>query len=211
MDLNVLRKEYQGKPLTKGDIAANPLEQLTLWVEEAIAAEVTEPNALILATTNAEGKPSTRTVLIKRLDERGLAFFTSTESRKAKELASHPYASGTFLWHELCRQVVAEGPITAIPADEAATYFAQRPRTAQLSAWASHQDRPLQSRSELQDAYAQAEKQFAEDTIPPPPNWCGYLLSPILVEFWQGRQNRLHDRIEYTRQNGQWTITRLSP
>lgn len=210
LNIKDLRKEYDFKCLNLEDLDLDPFKQLALWIQEASDCQIFEPNAMILATADAKGFPSSRTILLKKID-RGLVFFTNTESRKAKELHQNPVASVTFFWRELQRQAHAEGDIEKLSDEEAAAYFATRPRGSQISAWASHQDQIIQSRKILQDAVHDIEQEFQGKEIPIPPYWGGYRLHPKRFEFWQGRPNRLHDRFQYSLIRQAWEIVRLSP
>jgi pyridoxamine 5'-phosphate oxidase len=188
-----------------------PLRQFALWYAEAEEAGIVQPDAMALATASSEGAPSVRMVLLKGHDERGFVFFTSHESRKGSELATNPRAAAAIHWQPLRRQVRAEGVVERISADETAAYFATRPRGSQIAAWASPQSRVVASRVELDALYESVEARFGSDDISPPPFWGGYRLSPTVVEFWQGRENRFHDRIRYDRSGDGWTRVRLAP
>ncbi len=194
------------------DLLPDPLDQFRRWYEEAIAAGLDLPEAMTLATADAEGTPSARTVLLKGVDERGFLFFTNTESRKGRELAQNERAALVFHWPlEPRRQVTAAGRVAALPREESEAYFRTRPLGSRLGAWASRQSKPIPGRAALEDAYAEAEARFGQDP-PLPPWWGGYALSPDRVEFWQNRPNRLHDRFRYTREaGGAWRLERLAP
>jgi pyridoxamine 5'-phosphate oxidase len=182
------------------------------WLADAESAGVVEPNAMVLCTTDARGRPMTRTVLCKSVDSMGITFFTNYDSAKGEQLATTPYASATFPWFSLGRQVHVRGPVAKISAEETAGYWAKRPRGSQLGAWASHQSRPIPSRAALLAQLAEVTERFAGDeSVPVPPNWGGYRITPEEVEFWQGRENRLHDRVRYRRDGGRWRIERLAP
>jgi pyridoxamine 5'-phosphate oxidase len=207
-----LRKEYSLAGLTEDAVASEPLAQFQKWFHEAMNAEIAEPNAMVLATVAPDGQPSTRTVLLKGADERGFSFFTNYESRKARELAANPRASLTFPWIELERQVCIEGTVGKLSREESDQYFRLRPRGSRLGAWTSPQSSIIPGRAFLEERLRQLEAQYPGEEIPTPPNWGGYVLTPAQIEFWQGRPNRLHDRIRYTRQgDGSWLIERLSP
>ncbi len=203
-DLAAMRVEYVEKDGC-GDVDADWLGDdpatgwLTLlrtWLGDAQRAGVAEPNAMVVGTVDERGRPVTRTVLCKGVDESGITFFTNYDSAKGVQLAANPYASATFPWFGLGRQVHVRGPVTKVAAETTAEYWSKRPRGSQLGAWASHQSRPIGSRAELMDQLAEVTQRFAElDAVPVPPNWGGYLISPEVVEFWQGRENRVHNRI----------------
>jgi len=212
MSLAHLRRDYTQAGLTESDLASDPITQFQKWMQEAIAAQVTEPNAMILATAGAGGQLSTRTVLLKNLDPRGFSFFTNYESRKARDLAANPRAALTFPWIQLERQVNVEGRVTRLPREDSEAYFKLRPRGSRLGAWASHQSDIIPGRQALETRLAELELKYPGEDIPTPPNWGGYVLAPERIEFWQGRPNRLHDRLCYTLQtSGDWKIERLSP
>jgi pyridoxamine 5'-phosphate oxidase len=192
-----MRREYSGA-LTEDDVTLGWTGLFSAWFADAVAADLPEPNAMVLATADGQGRPSARTVLLKGYDERGFVFYTNYHSRKGVELAANPYASVVFLWLGLSRQVRVEGTCTQVTREETAAYFALRPRGARIGAWASPQSAVVGSRAELDAAVAAAEERFSDaDDVPPPPHWGGYRLAPQVVEFWQGRQDRLHDRIRF--------------
>lgn len=180
------------------------------WLAEAERAGVIEPNAMVLGTVDGQGHPVTRTVLCKSADEDGIAFYTNYDSDKGEQLAAAPYASATFPWYQLGRQIHVRGTVHKVSAQDTADYWSKRPRGSQLGAWASHQSRPIASRAALLDQLAQVDARFADlDEIPVPPNWGGYLIAPEVVEFWQGRENRVHNRIRVTPATGR--VERLQP
>ena len=212
MSIADLRREYSLTGLRKADLAGDPLQQFRHWFDQALAAGTNEPNAMVLATADAAGKPSTRVVLLKLLDERGFVFFTNYESRKARELAVNRHAALNFFWVELERQVCVTGSVTQVPREEAEAYFKTRPRGSRLGAWASKQSDTVPSREVLEARLQELEKKYPGEEIPLPPFWGGYVLAPREIDFWQGRPNRLHDRFRYSKQSdGRWLVARLSP
>ena len=211
-DLAELRKDYSLAGLSKKDLARDPFRQFDRWYQEAEAARLPEPNAMVLATVARDGRPSLRTVLLKDVDGRGFVFYTNYESRKGRELDGNPHATLLFPWLELERQVIIEGTVTRIPREESEAYFQSRPRAHQLAAWASPQSTLIATRAELEQAMKAVEVRYADRAVPLPPFWGGYRLTPGTVEFWQGRRSRLHDRLRYRRdQDGEWIRERLSP
>ena len=210
-DLARMRQEYGERGLRRSDLVADPLEQFTRWFDEARSATILEPNAMTLATVDAAGQPSARTVLLKAVDRRGLTFYTNLESRKARELAANPKAALLFWWPAQGRQVRFEGEIERVDEAEADAYFATRPRGSQIGAWASAQSSVVADRATLDAAEREIAARFADGPVPPPPFWGGYRLVPTRVEFWQGRINRLHDRLRYTRRGEGWELERLAP
>ena len=197
--------------LTERDLHPDPVEQLRSWIEDAERAGVVFPEAMALATADAQGRPAVRHVLLKGLDERGLTFFTNRESRKGRHLAENPRAAVVFLWRELDRQVSVGGTARPIADAESEDYFRTRPREARLGAWASRQSEPVGSREELDAAFQAMAERFPGEDVPLPPRWGGYRLSPETFEFWKGRSHRLHDRFCYTREDERWRIERLYP
>jgi pyridoxamine 5'-phosphate oxidase len=208
--LAALRRDYTAIGLDVPDLAGTWHEQLAGWLADAVAAELTEPNAVVLATADGEGRPSGRTVLLKQYDERGLTIFTNYASRKGRELDANPHGSLVLPWVELQRQVIAAGPVVRVSPEESAAYFRGRPRGAQLSAWASHQSAVIASRADLERRRAELDQRFGAD-IPAPDFWGGFRLEPETVEFWQGRPDRLHDRLQFRRTDSAWTVERLAP
>jgi pyridoxamine 5'-phosphate oxidase len=205
-----MRRDYEMRGLSKVDVVADPLEQFRRWFDEARAAGLAEPNAMTLATVDAAGQPAARTVLLKGLDQRGLTFFTNLESRKARELAANPKAALLFWWQPQARQVRFEGAIEAVADADSDAYFATRPRGSQTGAWASAQSSVIADRAALEAAEREVAVRFPV-LVPRPPFWGGYLLVPGCAEFWQGRRDRLHDRLRYTRHPDGWRIERLAP
>jgi pyridoxamine 5'-phosphate oxidase len=210
MNIADLRNDYALRSLDESDVDANPFTQFHAWLSEALKAEVPEPTAMTLATVDSAGQPSARIMLLKALDERGFVFYTNYESRKGKHLAANPRAALTFFWKELERQVRIEGTIEKVSSKESDEYFAIRPLGSRIGAWASTQSATIESRQWLEARVKVAEAQYG-DNPPRPPHWGGYRVLPEWLEFWQGRQSRLHDRIAYSRSGSAWTISRLSP
>jgi pyridoxamine 5'-phosphate oxidase len=206
-----MRQDYGERGLRRSDLVADPLEQFARWFDEARSAPILEPNAMTLATVDAAGQPSARTVLLKAVDGRGLTFYTNRESRKARELTANPKAALLFWWPPHGRQVRFEGEIEAVDDAEADAYFATRPRGSQIGAWASAQSTVVADRATLDAAEQDMAARFADRPVPRPPFWGGYRLVPARVEFWQGRINRLHDRLRYTRRGDGWDLERLAP
>ncbi|WP_068467432.1 pyridoxamine 5'-phosphate oxidase [Candidatus Protochlamydia phocaeensis] len=210
LDIHKLRQDYQLRSLDLPDLDPDPIKQFEQWFQEALHAHVLEPNAMTLATASLQAAPSCRTMLLKAIDT-GFIFFTNYESRKGRELDENPQASLGFLWKELERQVIIEGCAEKLSRQESERYFLSRPRGSQLGAWASHQSQVIPSRSALEEAFEHVNKEYEGKIIPLPPYWGGYRLLPKRFEFWQGRHNRLHDRLSYKLINQIWTIERLAP
>jgi pyridoxamine 5'-phosphate oxidase len=206
-----LRKDYGQASLDESDVAGDPMVQFTRWFEEALKAEVNEPNAMNVATVGADGRPSSRIVLVKQFDERGFTWYTNYDSQKAQQLRANPHAALLFFWSELERQVRIEGIVEQTSAEESDKYFNSRPLKSRLSAIASRQSAPITSRAALEQNFDAVARQYGEEP-PRPANWGGFRLVPERIEFWQGRRSRFHDRIVYTRQeDGSWTRQRLQP
>lgn len=199
------------EPLSERDLDPDPVAQLRSWLADAERAGIQLHDAMALATADAAGRPAVRHVLLKGLDERGLAFFTNRRSRKGRHLAENPHAAVVFLWRELHRQASALGTVAPISDEESLAYFRTRPREARLGAWASKQSAPAGSRDELDDAYREMAERFPQEDVPLPPSWGGYRLVPEEFEFWKGRRHRLHDRFRYVRTGKGWQLERLNP
>ena len=211
MSLEDSRREYQYGRLRRESLKASPFEQFNLWMEQAIHSDLSDPTAMCLATVNAEGKPWQRTVLLKGMDERGLMFYTNLGSRKAREMSGNPNVSLIFPWMRMDRQVIVGGQVERLTKTEVLSYFLKRPRGSQLAAWASQQSSRLSSRQALEAQFIQMKEKFAAGEIPVPDFWGGYRVVPGEFEFWQGGENRLHDRFQYLRSENGWTILRLAP
>ncbi|WP_101785543.1 pyridoxamine 5'-phosphate oxidase [Nonomuraea indica] len=205
-----LRRTYEGEPLLETGVAADPVTQFTLWFQEALDAGLPEPNAMVLATASAGGRPSARTVLLKGYDESGFVFYTNFESRKGRDLAENPRASLLFPWHPIRRQVRVEGSVVRLPHEESAAYFDSRPYGSRIGAWASRQSAVVRSREELDARYEELAARWPEQ--PPVPDfWGGFRVVPSEMEFWQGQLDRMHDRLRYRRTPTGWALERLAP
>ncbi len=212
MDLTSLRAKYTTRGLDIKDLNQNPFLQFETWFNEAINAKLTEPNAFSLATVGLDMMPSIRTVLLKIFDEKGFVFFTNYKSTKAKQVEENPKAAALFAWLDLERQVKIEGSIEKISSTESLKYFLSRPKGSQIGAWVSHQSEVITSRSLLEQKFDEIKKKFLKGEVPFPSFWGGYAIKPIRIEFWQGGQDRLHDRFLYELQeDNTWTISRLAP
>ena len=211
VDLAALRREYADGGLDVADLAADPYLMFQRWLGEALEAGVHEPNAMVLSTAGVDGGPSSRMVLLKGMDERGFVLFTNQDSRKGRELAADPRCALLFPWHPLERQVRIEGTARVLEREAVEAYHRNRPRGAQLGAWASAQSRPVASRAELAAAYDEMAARFEGQDVPLPDHWGGYRVEPRAVEFWQGRPGRMHDRLVYERDGDGWRIQRLAP
>ena len=212
MSLADLRTEYSLAGLSEKDVARDPFRQFEKWFQEAEAAKIHEPNAAVLATAARDGRPSARMVLLKGMDGRGFVFYTNYESRKGREMDANPRAALVFPWVALERQVVIEGAVTKVAREESEAYFHSRPRASQLAAWASAQSSIISGREALEHEMKAMERKYSGADAPLPPNWGGFRIAPEMVEFWQGRRSRLHDRIRYRREaTGAWVIERLAP
>ncbi|GAC1659046.1 MAG: pyridoxamine 5'-phosphate oxidase [Vulcanimicrobiaceae bacterium] len=210
-DLSSLRKSYSRFALTEEEVERDPIAQLGTWLAQALAAKLVEPYAMSIATADSGGRPSSRMVLLRGLDQRGLVFYTSYASRKGSDLRNNPNCAALFYWAELERQVRVEGSVEQLGDDESDAYFASRPRGHQLSAWASEQSEPVESQALLARRVDDYAARFEGGEVPRPHSWGGYLLRPICIEFWQGRENRLHDRLEFRNEGAVWRLQRLSP
>jgi pyridoxamine 5'-phosphate oxidase len=206
-----LRQEYAAGGLDESDLEADPIAMFRSWFDTVRSANLHEPNAMVLATASADGRPSARMVLLKGFGDDGFRFFTNTRSRKGAELAANPACSLLFPWHLLERQVRVEGAAEPLPRADVAAYFASRPRGSRIGAWASQQSRPVAGRAELDAAYTSYDERYPGEDVPLPEEWGGYLVRPEAVEFWQGRTSRLHDRLVYRRAGSTWSTHRLAP
>ncbi|MEW2810222.1 pyridoxamine 5'-phosphate oxidase [Streptomyces massasporeus] len=213
-DLASMRKQYRAEGLSETELAASPVEQFARWFKQAATdGGLFEPNAMIVSTASAEGRTSARTVLLKHFDEQGFVFYTNYDSRKARDLAENPYVSLLFPWHPMARQVIVTGVARRTGRDETAAYFRTRPHGSQLGAWASAQSSVVSTRADIDAAYTELAARYPEgEQVPVPPHWGGFRVAAQTVEFWQGRENRLHDRLRYVEQpDGSWRVERLSP
>lgn len=212
MEISNLRNEYRLAALDEDTLLRDPFLQFEKWMEEAIKAQLREPNAMVLSTADKNGAPSARTVLLKLYDRSGLVFFTNYNSRKSREIGENPQAALLFPWLDLERQVIVMGKVEKVSTSESMKYFASRPRGSQLGAWSSEQSSVVSSRQLLMMQFEKMKEKFKQGEIPLPDFWGGYRVIPYRFEFWQGRENRLHDRFEFTLQsNGDWKIERLAP
>ena len=212
MSISSIRKDYQLKSLSENDVQKNPLDQFTYWWEEAVNAQLDEVNAMTLSTVNADSRPSSRIVLLKGYDERGFVFFGNYESDKATQLHATPFASLLFFWKELERQVRIEGSCIKVSPEESDEYFFSRPFGSRIGAWASPQSREVVGRSVFEQKAYELKLQYADGNVPRPPHWGGYRVIPDRIEFWQGRSDRLHDRVLYKKTSeSDWRISRLAP
>ena len=209
-----MRRQYLAAGLDESELAGEPMDQFDRWFADAAKSGLDEPNAMVVTTAGPDGQPSVRTVLLKGYDRRGFVFYTNYGSRKGVELDTNPRVALLFPWHPLGRQVIVAGLAERVGRDETAAYFRSRPHGSRLGAWASEQSRPVASRTELEQRYADLAARYPEgEGVPVPPFWGGYRITPLTVEFWQGRENRLHDRLRYHRAEGDqaWSVRRLQP
>ena len=210
-ELAQLRSEYQLAGLSRTDLPADPLDLWRRWLADAERAGLAEPNAMVVTTVDPDGRPSVRTVLCKGVDERGFVFFTNYDSRKGRAIAAHPAVALLFPWYPLSRQAIVNGAAEQVPRAESEAYFASRPRGAQLSATASEQSRPIADRAALEARVAEVTARYDGTDVPCPADWGGYVVRPETIEFWQGRTNRLHDRLRFVAADGGWQVERLCP
>ena len=207
-----LRQNYSRAGLSAADLNADPIAQFGVWFQQALDADLLEPNAMTLATATSDGKPTARIVLLKGVDERGFVFYTNYESQKGQQLIANPYAALVFLWDKLERQVRIEGKVVKLSKEESTEYFHSRPKASQLGAIASDQSRVIPNREVLEQKLAELETKYQDETVPKPEHWGGFRVIPDRLEFWQGRPSRLHDRLVYQIQgDSSWEIERLAP
>ena len=211
MSIHDARTDYSRLSLSETDVDSDPIRQFHRWFEDATLAEIPEPNAMALATATPDGRPSARIVLLRGYNERGFTFFTNYESRKGRELEVNPRAALVFHWHDLERQVRIEGKVERVSAAESDAYFQSRPAGSRLGAWASNQSEVIPDRADLEARTRELERQYPDGLIARPDYWGGYRVVPEIIEFWQGRPSRLHDRLRYIRRDESWVIERLSP
>ena len=209
--LHRMRREYDSGALQEHEMAADPMEMFARWLEEAIAGGIDEPNAMTLATATMDGKPSARVVLLKEMTAHGFAFFTNYLSRKGRELLANPQAALVFDWHPMARQVRIEGGVELLSSEESDAYYLSRPENARIGAWSSPQSRIVKDRATLDALQREVERRFAQEPLPRPDHWGGYLVRPERIEFWQGRPDRMHDRLVYEKKEQGWNLQRLAP
>lgn len=209
--LNQIRHDFSKQSLEESTVKDNPIEQYAVWFEEAVGAQVLDPKAMVLTTVSAEGKPSSRVVYTRGLQNDGMLFYSNYKSKKGQDLEVNPNVSIVIYWAELERQIRIEGVCEKLPSAQSDTYFNSRPRESQIGAWASNQSEEIQSRKELEERTKHFTEKFKNQDVPRPPHWGGYIVYPNRMEFWQGRPARLHDRIVYTKNKNLWNISRLMP
>jgi len=210
--LDDIRRDYLKGGLNREDLAESPFEQFERWMQQAIDAELTaDPTAMVLATVDADGKPSQRVVLLKGVEDGGFVFFTNYDSLKGQDIARNPQVSLHFGWLPIERQVIIQGEAEKVSAEASDRYFQSRPRASQIGAWTSHQSHPVESREALEASFKATEERFTDQSVPTPEFWGGYCVKPTNIEFWQGRASRLHDRFVYRLEQGQWQVERLQP
>ena len=210
-DLFNIRRDFTLKTLDESDVLSDPMDMFEQWLNEAIIAKALEPNAMNLATATPDGKPSSRMILLKQIKPQGFVFFTNYDSKKAYQITLNKYCALTFVWNELERQLRIEGIVEKKSDAESDSYFEVRPAKSKLGAWASPQSRAIPDRKYLEGLIKEYESKFKDKNIVRPQNWGGYIVKPYLIEFWQGRSNRLHDRIQYVLEDGVWEVERLAP
>ncbi len=210
-NLHKMRQEYKGGSLNEKQMSADPIQEFGIWLDEAIAANIIEPNAMTVASATVDGRPSARVILLKEVNDEGFVFFTNYMSRKGKELNDNPFAALVFDWHYIERQVRVEGNVEKLPEKDSDEYFYLRPESAKVGAWASPQSKIVKDRDELEKLEEEIEIQFEDIPVHRPNHWGGYIVKPYTVEFWQGRPNRMHDRIVYYKTEEGWTMHRLAP
>ncbi|MEV6577456.1 pyridoxamine 5'-phosphate oxidase [Streptomyces sp. NPDC051582] len=212
IDPATMRKQYRSEIVFEDGLAEDPMRQFAEWFQQAADSHLFEPNAMVVSTATPDGRPSSRTVLLKQFDERGFVFYTNYGSRKGREIDANPHVALLFPWHPISRQVIVTGTASRIGRDETAAYFRSRPHGSQLGAWASEQSRVIASRAELDRRYTELAERYPEgEQVPVPPEWGGIRVVPDGIEFWQGHENRLHDRLRYVLEDGKWRLERLCP
>lgn len=210
-ELSRMRQEYRAGSLNESEMASNPFDEFRVWLETAIASGLSEPNAMVVASATPDGRPSARVVLLKEMNDEGFVFYTNYMSRKGREMLANPFTSAVFDWHEIERQVRIEGLVEKVEDEESDAYFNVRPDDAKIGAWASPQSSIVRGREELEELQKRYTIQFAGKEVPRPPHWGGFLIRPTMIEFWQGRPNRMHDRMAYYKVDKGWCMQRLAP
>jgi pyridoxamine 5'-phosphate oxidase len=209
--LNEIRRDFMKQSLNENDVKKSPYEQFAKWFEEAVNSQILDPYAMTISTVDAHCRPSSRVVYLRDISENGMIFYTNYLSRKGHDLARHPSISVNFYWAELERQIRIEGSVSKVPEEKSDEYFAKRPRESQIGAWASEQSNEIANRNYLEERVKYFTEKFKDQPVPRPPHWGGYLIQPHYFEYWQGRPNRLHDRIVYQLHENEWKIKRLAP